>query len=95
MTITNSEIIRQIGAKVGEISHLHIIVNAVFEIVAENLVNGNEVVIKNFGTFKVIEQEERIRRNSHTGEKFIVPARQLPIFKASKNFVSEVNKNVF
>jgi|GEM_PF-2167451 len=95
MAITNSELTRQVGAKVGEVPHLHVIVSAVFEMVAKNLANGDEVAIKNFGVFKVIEQEERVRRNPQTGEKFIIPARQLPILKASKTFISEVNRNVF
>ena len=43
ITITKSELTRQVKEKVGNVPHLNIVIGAVFEAVAENLVEGNDV----------------------------------------------------
>jgi len=91
ITVTKSELTRQVKEKVGSVPHLHIIVNAVFEAVAKNLVEGNDVTITNFGTFKVVEREAREGRNPRTGEEIYIPARNMPVFRASRSFKDRVN----
>ena len=91
ITVTKSELTRQVEAKVGKIPHLHHIVSTVFEMVAKNLVEGNDVTITNFGTFKVVEREAREGRNPRTGKEIYIPAHNVPIFRASRNFRDRVN----
>ena len=90
ITITKSELTRQVKEKVGNVPHLNIVIGAVFEAVAENLVEGNDVTITNFGTFKVEERGAREGRNPRTGEEIYIPARNMPIFRASKTFKDRV-----
>jgi len=37
-----------------------------------------------FGTFKAAERKEAIRNNPQTGEKLVIPAKCVPVFRAGK-----------
>ena len=58
---------------------------AMLDIIADSLANGNEVHMKHFGTFCTTEVAERPRRNVHTGEEIIVPAGRKLRFRPSKD----------
>ena len=45
--------------------------------------------IKNFGTFKISFNKERIGRNPKTKEEFVISARNSIAFKISKNILKE------
>jgi len=91
LIITKKELAEQVSAKVGSVPKLYSIIGAVFECVAENLAKGNEVLIRDFGRFKVIERQERKGTNPRTGEEIVIQAHKSPIFKASKTFKDAVN----
>ena len=67
-------------------------VNAVFAAIEEALVNGDEVKIAGFGTFKVKERKERTGRNPRTKEEIIVPASKTLAFSPAKALKEAVNK---
>lgn len=46
--------------------------------------NGNEVVIRNFGAFRVVNTKPREGRNPRTGEKVNIPAKKRFTFRAAK-----------
>ena len=52
--------------------------------IIEALVNGDEVTMVGFGTFKVTERKAKKGRNPATGEAIQIPAKKAPIFKAGK-----------
>lgn len=52
--------------------------------ITEALVNGEEVTLIGFGTFKVTERQAKTGRNPQTGEAIQIPAKKAPIFKAGK-----------
>jgi len=89
--ITKKELSEQVAEKIGSVPKLYSIIGAVFECIAENLASGNEVVIRDFGKFKVIERRERKGTNPRTGEEIVIQAHKSPIFKASKTFKDAVN----
>ena len=89
--IGKGELVKQIAAKVGNVPKLQNIVGMVFDSIEENLVNGNEVAIKKFGNFKVIDRAERKEHNPRTGEEITIPARKLPAFKPSEALKTKVN----
>lgn len=62
------------------------IVLKIFEIIKEQLKNGEKVVISGFGTFKVVEHMPAIRRNPKTNEKVMVGPLKKVRFKPSKTF---------
>lgn len=90
-TIGRTELTKQVAEKVGTVPNLYNIIGAVFETVVENLAKGDEVLIRNFGTFKVKERKEKIGRNPQTGEEITIPAHKTPIFTASKFFKRNLN----
>ena len=52
--------------------------------ITEALVNGEEVTLIGFGTFKVTERKAKTGRNPQTGEAIQIPASKSPTFKAGK-----------
>ena len=59
-------------------------VDAVFEAIADSLVQGEKVVLVGFGAFEVRQRKGRVGRNPQTGEPVEVPARRVPAFSAGK-----------
>lgn len=58
---------------------------------AEALADGEEVVLKGFGTFKPSERKARIARNPKTGDPVSVPAKTAIRFAAGKGLLATVN----
>ena len=58
-------------------------VDAFFELIAETLVEGEEVKITGFGNFQVRTKAPRPARNPRTGEVVAIEARRVVTFHAS------------
>jgi integration host factor subunit beta len=61
-----------------------VIVNAVFDGMADALHQGNRIEIRGFGSFVVKSRDARHGRNPKTGRLVAVPAKQVPFFKVGK-----------
>ena len=59
---------------------------AVMDIIVEELKKGEKVQLTGFGTFEVRERAERDGRNPATGEIIRIEASKAPAFKAGKKF---------
>lgn len=59
---------------------------AVMDIIVEELKRGEKVQLTGFGTFEVRERAEREGRNPATGEIIRIEASKAPAFKAGKKF---------
>lgn len=59
----------------------------VFEVLADAMVNGEEVFVRGFGIFESKEQKARIARDINNNTPMKIPARRVPAFKASKTLV--------
>lgn len=68
------------------------VVNALVTIVGEELVAGNKVAIKGFGTFEARERAARQGHNPRTKEVIQIAASKAPGFKASSAFKELLNK---
>lgn len=66
-------------------------VNAVFDVIAEELVKEEKVTLVGFGTFEVRHRAERQGRNPATKETITIPASKSPAFKAGKSLKDQVN----
>ena len=62
-----------------------------FSIVEDELLKGESIRIKGFGTFKLIEVEPRKSVNVATGEETLIPGHDKVIFVAAKELASRVN----
>ena len=65
-------------------------VNAVFELIGEELAAGGRVQLVGFGGFEVKNREARMGRNPKTKEAIEIPATKLPVFKAGKALKDKV-----
>ena len=61
-----------------------------FDTVAESLVNGDEIRIHGFGSFKTAQRAARVGRNPRTGEAVKVPARRVVRFSPSTSLSSQL-----
>jgi len=76
-------------AKVSELTDLSkkdatSAVDAVFDVIAEALQNGDKVQLVGFGNFEVRERSARKGRNPQTGVEIEIPAGKIPAFKPGK-----------
>ena len=62
-----------------------------FAIVEEELLKGENVRIKGFGTFKLVEVEPRKSVNVTNGEETVIPGHSKVLFVAAKELASRVN----
>lgn len=62
-----------------------------FAIVEEELTKGENVRIKGFGTFKIVEVEPRKSVNVANGEETLIPGHNKVLFVAAKELASRVN----
>ena len=63
---------------------IEVIVDTVLENIGETLSSNGRVEIRGFGTFSVRHRNARNGRNPRTGEKVVVPAKNVPMFKPGK-----------
>ena len=59
-------------------------VNAVIDVIAAALAEGDKVQLVGFGAFEVKARAERIGRNPKTKESIKIPASKVPVFKPGK-----------
>ena len=67
------------------------IFNDLVNILIQNIKKGS-LVLKNVGSFKIIEKKERIGRNPKTKKEFIISARKTVSFTPSKKIIENLNK---
>ena len=92
--IKKNDIFKEINLKTGiSINYSKKILESLFEIIINGLINDKIVKINNFGSFKIIEKNERIGRNPKTKESHIISARKVTTFKPSIQFKKILNKN--
>ena len=60
-----------------------LIVDQLLNAVSRALSEGKHIEIRGFGTFKVRERKARKARNPRSGAEVMVPAKLVPVFKAS------------
>ncbi len=65
-------------------------VDALFDIVTERLVSGDDVKITGFGNFQIRSKSSRPGRNPRTGEPVAIEARRVVTFHASPKLKDQV-----
>ena len=67
-------------------------VNAVFDVIAKALADGDKVQLVGFGSFEIRARAARIGRNPKTKEEIKIPASKVPAFKPGKALKDAVAK---
>ena len=66
----------------------------IFSLMSDNLVGGDRIEVRGFGTFSIRHRNARIARNPKTGETFQVEAKLAIHFKAGKELKDRLNRNI-
>ena len=92
INLTKKDIINSIYIKLGFSKRiLNTILDDILYTIVENLKKNKKVKISNFGTFELRKKKQREGRNPKTREKKFISARNVVLFKASKDFKKFVN----
>jgi integration host factor subunit beta len=84
--MTKSEFITELSNSIDYLNlrEATVIVNTFFDAIADELIKGDKVELRGFGSFKAKERNARIGRNPKTGERVEVPPKKVPYFKPGK-----------
>jgi len=93
MTFTKSDIVESISNHIGFTKRQSVeTVETLLEIMKKTLASGEDVLISNFGKFRVRDKTERRGRNPATGDDMMLRPRRVVTFKCSGKLRERVNK---
>ncbi|ACO75164.1 HU family DNA-binding protein [Laribacter hongkongensis] len=83
--MTKQELIQRLAerANVGKVETL-LVVDALEQLIREELAAGGEIPLARTGKFRLREQAARMGRNPKTGESVMIPARRKIVFTPAK-----------
>ena len=92
-TITRSDFANRLRERFGvTTADAFKLVDIIFEEIRESLIHGEEVKFAGFGSFKILEKNQRMGRNPKTGAAAIISARRVVSFRPSNEFRKRVAK---
>lgn len=92
--MTKAEIVAQIAQKTGiEKVAVQATIEEFMNVVKDALAEGENVYLRGFGSFIIKKRAEKTGRNISKNTTIIIPAHNIPSFKPSKTFISEVKKS--
>lgn len=91
--MNKADIIDRIAGKTGITKiETEAVVNGFIHTVIEAMREGHTIELRGFGTFRVQKRAPRTARNPRTNQELQVPARYVPIFKPSKDFRADIER---
>lgn len=92
--LTRRDLINKLHQKLGfSKNFLSGITDDFFESLINELINRKKIKISSFGTFSVINKNQRVGRNPKTKEQAIISARRVVKFTPSLIIKKKLNKN--
>jgi len=92
MTLTRADIARTVSQKTNHAKAQSAdLVDALFNIIKQNLESGEEVLISGFGKWSVRAQRERRGRNPQTGEPLMLAPRKVVTFECAAVLRNKLN----
>lgn len=93
--MTKADIVADISEKTGiEKVAVQSTVEAFMNAVKGSLEKGENVYLRGFGSFIIKKRAEKTGRNISKNTTIIIPAHNIPAFKAAKTFVDRVKNRV-
>ncbi|MCP4870832.1 MAG: integration host factor subunit beta [Proteobacteria bacterium] len=94
--MTKSELVAALATADSTLTrrHAEIVVNTIFAVMAEALVEGDRIEIRGFGSFQVRTHSPRMGRNPKTGEPVPIGSRRVPFFRVGKELRERVDGEV-
>ena len=94
INLTKKDIINSIYMQLGFSKKiLEVIFDDMLNIIVENIKKNKKIKISNFGTFELRHKKQRKGRNPKTKEIKTISARNVILFKPSKEFKKYINRN--
>lgn len=92
-SVKKSDLVSKISSQTGLVaSDTKIIVDELINAINNELLSGNTIELRGFGTFAVKNRKARTARNLSTGEKVFVPSRKDITMKPSNELKELVNR---
>lgn len=91
--MTKSELIALLASRYPQLAvrDMDLAVKTILDAMTQTLAAGQRIEIRGFGSFSLSSRSPRIGRNPRSGEKVMVPAKQVPHFKAGKELRERVD----
>ena len=88
-----SDLVKKVTRKAKNISKkdMKIIIDTIFDTMAEALAAEDKIEIRGFGSFKIKKRAGRAGRNPKNGKIVKVPPKKVPFFKVGKDLRERVN----
>ena len=92
--MTKTELVTHVAERLPymTLQDAQIIVDTIFESMADALVQGEGIEIRGFGSLKVKDRRAREGRNPRTGESVHIPAKKFPLFRIGKELHERINQ---
>ena len=92
--MTKAEIVAEIANKTG-IEKVTVLatVETMMEVIKENMVKGNNVYLRGFGSFIIKKRAQKTARNITKNTTIIIPEHLVPAFKPAKTFVETIKEH--
>ena len=92
--MTKSELITHVAQRLHymTLGDAEIIVDTIFDSMADALAQGDGIEVRGFGSLKVKVRKEREGRNPKIGESVRIPAKRLPFFRIGKELHERINR---
>ena len=89
--MTKADIVTEIAKRTGvEKVQIQAIVETFMEEVENSLSRGENVYLRGFGSFIIKTRAEKVARNISKNTTITIPEHNIPAFKPSKSFSSEI-----
>ena len=89
--MTKADIVNEIAKSTGvEKVLVQTIVEAFMDNVRNSLIENNNVYLRGFGSFIIKKRAQKVARNISKNTTITIPEHNIPAFKPSKSFSSEV-----
>lgn len=86
--MTKAELSKQIAIQTGlQIKEVTNVLESFFSIVKSQVINNDSVTLRGFGSFRMRHRKEKIARNISKGTEVVIPAKDVPSFRPSKQFL--------
>lgn len=92
--MTKSELIALLASRNTQLAQkdTELAVKTILDVMTTALTSGHRIEIRGFGSFSLSTRSSRIGRNPRSGEQVLVPAKQVPHFKAGKELRERVDE---
>lgn len=92
--MNNKDFINELSARTGySASDVQKMVNDLITVMSDRFIEGDSVVVPNFGTFEVKKKMERIMVNPSTQQRMLVPPKLVLGFKPNVTWKDKLKNN--